>query len=413
LHDPANPFSPDYFTARDRFRAAAVRLNGRLEAVPFSTPGANGEVLTMDVAHFGDPDPRRVVIVSSGLHGVEGFSGSAVQLAWLNSRPPEWSPAPGTALVMAHALNPFGFVHGRRWNENNVDLNRNFLLDRAFLTDDPGYRACREAYARQHAILNPPTPPTRREPFHLKALVQILREGYAARDRLPVDRRPNRLDLRTIIRLGSGELKKVLPVGQYEHPRAIFYGGAGDEETTRLLKAKIPAWAGDAEQVIHLDLHTGLGAFGECKLLVEDVRGSARERWATAHFGPEVEATDGTTAYQARGDIGLYFETTLGDRYQCLTVEFGTYDGTHMLWALRAENRAHWYARPGSGIHRWAKRILKDAFVPASPAWRRKSVRDGVRVIGRALQVIGAEQPANSEQPAIASDGFAIPAGVG
>ena len=408
-----DPFSPDYFTARDRFRAAATRLGGRLEAVPFTTHGPKGEVLTMDVACFGVAGSRRVVIVSSGLHGVEGFSGSAVQLAWLNSRPADWGLPPGTALVMAHALNPVGFVHGRRWNENSVDLNRNFLLDRAFLTEDPGYQACREAYARQHAILNPPTRPTRREPFHLKALVQILREGYAARDRLPAARRPGRLALRTIFRLGTAEMKKVLPVGQYEYPRAIFYGGAGDEETTRLLKAKIPAWAGDAEQVIHLDLHTGLGAFGECKLLVEDVRGSARERWATANFGPEVEATDGTTAYQARGDIGVYFETTLGDRYRCLTVEFGTYDGTHMLWALRAENRAHWYARPGSGIHRWAKRILKEAFVPASPAWRRKSVRDGVRVIDRAFQVSGPEQPASSEQPAIERGQFAIPAGVG
>jgi len=405
-------FSPDYFTARDRFRAAAARLNGRLEAVPFSTPGPKREALTMDVAQFGAPEPRRVVLVSSGLHGVEGFSGSAVQLAWLNARPSDWAPAPGTALVMAHAVNPVGFVHGRRWNENNVDLNRNFLLDRAFLTDTD-YQAFREAYGRQHAILNPPTPPTRREPFHLKALVQIIREGYAARDRLPPSRRPSRFDVRKIIRLGTVEMKKVLPVGQYEHPRAIFYGGAADEETTRLLKAKIPAWAGDAEQIIHLDLHTGLGAFGECKLLVEDVRGSARERWAAANFGPEVEATDGTTAYQARGDIGVYFETTLGARYRCLTVEFGTYNGTHMLWALRAENRAHWYARPGSGIHRWARRILKEAFVPASPWWRRKSVGDGVRIIDRALQVAGTERSANSEQPAIASGRFAIPTEVG
>lgn len=406
-----DPFSPDYATARDRFRAAAAGLGGRLETFPFATPGPAGEPLTMDVGRFGDPDPRRVVLVSSGLHGVEGFFGSAVQLAWLTSRPAGWVPPAGTAVVMAHALNPVGFARVRRWNESNVDLNRNFLLDRDFLTADPGYRECSAAYDRQTALLNPPSPPTRREPFHLKALGRILREGYAARRRLPPDRRPGPLALRTIFALGTAELKKVLPVGQYEHPRSLFYGGAGDEATTRLLKAEIPAWIGAAGRVIHLDYHTGLGAFGVGKLLVEARRGSARERWATTHFGPAVEATDGTTAYQNRGDIGVYFETTLGDRYQYLTAEFGTYSGTHMLWALRAENRAHWYARPGSGIYRWAKRILKEAFIPTSGAWRRRTVRDGMHMIDRAIRA--AAQPTHTEQPAIASGSFAIPAGVG
>ncbi len=68
------------------------------------------------------------LVVSSGVHGVEGFFGSAVQLAFLEKLPPDWRPPEGAAVVLIHALNPFGFAWQRRFNEENVDLNRNFLL---------------------------------------------------------------------------------------------------------------------------------------------------------------------------------------------------------------------------------------------------------------------------------------------
>ena len=32
------------------------------------------------------------------------------------------------AVVLIHAINPFGYAWHRRFNENNVDINRNFLL---------------------------------------------------------------------------------------------------------------------------------------------------------------------------------------------------------------------------------------------------------------------------------------------
>ncbi len=61
-----------------------------------------------------------------GLHGVEGFFGSAVQLAclehWLSAE------APSVKYVFLHGLNPYGFAWRRRFDENNVDPNRNFLL---------------------------------------------------------------------------------------------------------------------------------------------------------------------------------------------------------------------------------------------------------------------------------------------
>jgi hypothetical protein len=59
--------------------------------------GRDGEELAVDVARFGAADAQRLLIVSSGCHGVEGFCGSGVQVALLRdaawhaaARPPAW-----------------------------------------------------------------------------------------------------------------------------------------------------------------------------------------------------------------------------------------------------------------------------------------------------------------------------------
>ena len=76
-------FSPDYVTARDGFRQAAQRAGGRLTARELAANGPGGEDLTIDIAWFGPDTPRRAFIHSSGVHGVEAFAGSAIQLQWL------------------------------------------------------------------------------------------------------------------------------------------------------------------------------------------------------------------------------------------------------------------------------------------------------------------------------------------
>ncbi len=49
--------------------------------------------------------------MSSGLHGVEGYFGSAVQLAWLHGVRAGCIRIPsGTAVVLVHAVNPHGFA---------------------------------------------------------------------------------------------------------------------------------------------------------------------------------------------------------------------------------------------------------------------------------------------------------------
>ena len=59
---------------------------------------------------------------------------------------------PAYASCFLHALNPYGFSHLRRTNEDNVDLNRNF---RDFSTLPPP----NAAYAEVHGFMVPATWP--------------------------------------------------------------------------------------------------------------------------------------------------------------------------------------------------------------------------------------------------------------
>jgi hypothetical protein len=160
-------FSPDYHTARARFRAAATARGLRPEALAIDIDAD----LTVDVVRLGDDDPSRMVVVSSGLHGVEGFLGSAIQLAILEDEPGAWRIPTGSGLLLIHALDPFGFDRLRRVDAANVDLNRNFLLEgEEFAGSPPTYREV-------DRLLNPMRPPGRFDLFAIESLPAVLRHG--------------------------------------------------------------------------------------------------------------------------------------------------------------------------------------------------------------------------------------------
>jgi hypothetical protein len=119
-------FADSYAEARSKFAEACRNLGAALteHALP-NFSGPNEQTLSVDVARVGAVPPKSLLILISGTHGVEGFSGSGFQVGYLADKVHEALPA-GAGVLLIHALNPFGFAWLRRVNENNVDLNRNF-----------------------------------------------------------------------------------------------------------------------------------------------------------------------------------------------------------------------------------------------------------------------------------------------
>ena len=350
-------FSPDYNVATARFRESAASVGARLESHPVHEDGTE-PTLSIDVAIIGATAPRCTVLVSSGLHGIEGFFGSAIQLGWLSSLGAGLSLPAGTRVVLVHAVNPFGFAQRRRVNEDNVDLNRNFL------NPPQRYEGCPAGYAELDPLLNPASPPARFEPFKLKALWYIRRFGMPA-------------------------LKAAVAGGQYQFARGLFFGGHAASTSTRLMRGRLHHWAADAPRVIHIDLHSGLGVFARHRLLLHESADSPEVRWYRETFGHEAvepSADAENTAYDASGTLGEWAISSLGPaRYRFVTAEFGTYPIVRVLAALRAENRAHHFGRPGNPAVERAKRELVECFCPDSERWRTRVVDQGLRIIERAI----------------------------
>src|SRR5260221_13437864 len=73
-------FARTYTDARRKFQAAAQIAGTPVRTYPHPMRGPDGEELATDVAWLGDPEARRVLVLTSGVHGPELFCGSAIQL---------------------------------------------------------------------------------------------------------------------------------------------------------------------------------------------------------------------------------------------------------------------------------------------------------------------------------------------
>src|SRR5690349_23341970 len=82
--DISAAFAATYAQAREKFRATALARG--LDVVSHTHPtarGAENEELAADLALFGDPQASALLLLTSAMHGVEGFCGSGCQVALL------------------------------------------------------------------------------------------------------------------------------------------------------------------------------------------------------------------------------------------------------------------------------------------------------------------------------------------
>ena len=350
-------FSSDYLESRRRFRELAGAAGAEQEALSLGLRAPDGSDLTIDMAWFGPRDAERIVVVSSGIHGVEGFMGGAAQLSLLATLPER---ADEVALVFLHALNPYGFAYVRRVSEDNVDLNRNFLQPHEAYSGHP------KGYERMNPLLNPARPLKRISPPLFVARAAAL-----------------------MVVMGLDKAKGIIAGGQYDFPHGLFFGGNEKSTSFKLLEEAAPRWFATAKQLLMIDFHTGLGEPATYKLLADQSRGSARCGWLERHFGPEIQPWDDGVAYAIRGGLGTWMQHVLPQaEVDVLAAEFGTVKPLSVITALHCENRAHLYGEASSPTYKAAKKRLMETFAPSDPQWRDTVVARGRRIVEQALAAI-------------------------
>ncbi len=366
----AASFSRSYAEARAKFRAAARQAGGAISsfhnpaAAPAGAicessgvaPSDDDEALSTDAAWIGPREAARLIYVQSGTHGVEGFCGSGIQIGWLHQGLHRELPR-DTALLLTHAINPYGFAWQRRVTEDNVDLNRNFLDHAGGYPVNAGYEALK------HAICPPEWTAAARG-----AADRILM-GYAHEH-------------------GPMALQAAISSGQYSHPEGVFYGGRRETWSNRALAELLRAHAGQVRHVAFIDLHTGLGPYGVGEIMNNHAAGEPAFARVAEWYGGEATSTDAGSSSSApvSGDITLGVQRGLPQaEITGVTLEYGTVPLKDVLDAVRADNWLHAHGDLRARQARDIKAQIRGAFYPEADDWKSMVFERSVDVLRRAL----------------------------
>jgi hypothetical protein len=343
-------FPSSYSNSRQLFLKLIEAFEAELWHFPCPDRGPDEEDLFIDVARIGSPKAQTLLVLSTGLHGVEGPVGlPMLRLACEDYA--QQSPE-STALLLIHALNPFGFAWWRRQDHDGVDLNRNFLLP------DEDYAGAAASYRDLEGILNPKSPPKR--------------DGFAGRALLRA------------MKMGLGPLKQAIVEGQYDFPRGLFYGGGQRSWTQSILSQHWLSWMGGADKILHLDVHSGLGPWGRLQLLGSPPKNTEDRARLLDCFPSHSKDFDRRRPvhYHARGELGRWcqYQTSEVDyRYFC--AEFGTYGPFKTLGALRQELR-NWEWGDPNARHGSPQNVeLKEIFCPQNTRWRQGVIEQSRQVL--------------------------------
>ncbi len=339
-------FAATYEEARGKFREAAKGAGARLFEVANPRRGPHGEDLTTDIAWLGPRDAERVLMTLSGTHGVEGFCGSGVQVAWFETGLAQNELPPGMALMQVHGINCHGFAWLRRTTEENVDLNRNFIdFDQPF-PENAGYDELAEAIC----------PPEWNDAVIAQTAAILL--AYADKH-------------------GMRALQSAVSSGQYRHPHGIFYGGNSPTWAHQTLEKILTEHLGGAKKVAVIDYHTGLGPRGYGERICVHPPGSRDLERARQWYEDDVTspALGNSSSVEIKGYNFLGMRAALPDaELTHIALEYGTLPTEEVKLALRADNWLHVHGAPleafRNGQAVGIKRQIRDAFYQDADDWK-------------------------------------------
>jgi hypothetical protein len=344
----ASFFSQSYAEAREKFLRAAEAAGAHLvDSHPHPLKGPDGGDLATDVAWLGPRDARKLLVLTSSTHGIEGYCGSGCQISWLENRHYYRDARPDTAVLLVHAINPHGFAHGRRVTEDNVDLNRNFVDFSKPLPQNPDYEALQEH-------VNPAewTP----------AAIAKADQAIAAFYKMP----------------NSDFVPKAIHRGQYVNAKGTFYGGSQPTWSRRTFEAIAKEWMQGATDLCLVDYHTGLGPLGFGDLYYGGSAGEGMARQWFDHVTPTeeqvAEAKKDPSMHvpgSVQGTLSRSLVNTLpGVRLTVGGIEYGTIPPREVLGSIRADNWLYAHSDPASTQGKEIKTKVREAFYPSVFEWK-------------------------------------------
>ena len=359
-------YSDVFFTTYDEIRAhlkdrvADLKSKGiTVETSEYAIDESDG--LYIDNIYLPATEKQEhLIVLTTGVHGMEGYIGSVMLDVFFDDIYHMLDTEDVGVLIVAN-VNPYGMKYMRRYNENNVDLNRNFILDwESFdLTSNKDYPEVKEFLQPEKKIGN--------ALWHEVGFYANLAKEALTK--------------------GADKVSDALLTGQYEYPQGVYYGGNGDEKSTTYLKGVFnDCLESDYENIVHIDIHSGYGPRYNM-VIFNSVYDTITEAETREAFGYDnVISFDSEAFYATTGDTTDYFyrlaESKNTDKTLFSTCfEFGTIGDSFMdsILSLKYtvdENRNHWHPTENGTSAEIVFENYKELFYPTETQWREKTIVD-------------------------------------
>lgn len=344
-------FCPSYVSAKSLF-LALIKANPHV-ATSGSFPLA--DTLTVDVnlsseyAWLGPQHAENVVVIISGTHGVEGFAGAAIQNDFIQQLDDDFLLPTNTAVLVIFALNPFGFLHSRRCDEQGIDLNRNFIDFSRSRPMNSGYQTLAPAI--------------------------YMHDDTCRAQRFDQYRQEH----------GQTAYEIAMSGGQYSDALGPFFGGLDKAHGRKVIEALIVLFNLAQRHLVVLDIHTGLGPYGHGELINDHPFNSVGFHQANTWFGASVTspAVGDSSSVPKLGLLDYCWHDIMLERGCFVTLEFGTY-GTQALFDVILNDHRSWATADTEQIAKSAE-LMQAHFYPMDTYWRELVLIKGRQVIQQAL----------------------------
>jgi len=346
-------FNETYDECRNHFIKNSLLqniLSDSADAGSFKIPSETDTNLFVDWSYFPAKSKKeKLLVINSGLHGIEGYTGSAIQSFFIQNHLQNIPSSMGVLLI--HGINAYGFKYHRKVTENNIDLNRNCVISKEdFNTENKGYGEITDLIMPQKPV---DFSDMDNQLFFFRSMLNV------AEKTMPV-------------------IKQATLQGQYEYRNGFYYGGKEYEPQIKSLQPLLTQIFTEYPVVLNIDLHTGYGERGNMHLFINKPEDTTVLHAVETIF--EGEKFDWGCTENFYTIKGCYVEwaNNLAPSSLCIpmALEFGTLNSQDImgsvksLQAMVAENQGKHNGYKTKDDEQQAKYMFNELYYPSSNVWR-------------------------------------------
>lgn len=321
-----------------------------------SFPISGSNDLTIDLIASDSIIRDNLFILSTGLHGIEGYIGSIMLQIFVNEFLPRIDPS-RTGILLIHCINPSGMERHYRMNCSNVDLNRNFITDFSQMKD------VNLDYPKMSGFFNS------KYPLQFEVVTKLF---FLFRT------------IKWLIVAGPKRVRNAALMGQYYDPQGMYFGGQELQPETKFMMSIIKDWIPRYKKTLHLDMHSGYGPRSQMTL-VQSPKEAMTSKEAQSRFNiPLVAAGNSDEFYKMNGEMSDYIyqiARAFDKNVYSAAFEFGTYgDGiiqeAKSLLTTIAGNQWVKIDDP-TKKPKWVEHDYQELYFPSEVSWVNKAIENG------------------------------------